>query len=128
MNTKAFVNGFDPENTVKGYYDENDQLVLVEPEGSGGGGGGGDVRTATVTLSLRAKTPIPTYEEGVFMVVYEKNYNGIVPIIGDELYIETGADFDPEVLQVTGDAVIDEDSNIIITGDCSIVPKEDEGV
>lgn len=37
MNTKSFVNGLDPENTVKGYYDENDQLVMVEPEGSGGG-------------------------------------------------------------------------------------------
>ena len=39
MNVKSFVNGLDPENTVKGYYDENDQLVMVEPEGSGGGGG-----------------------------------------------------------------------------------------
>lgn len=39
MNVKSFVNGLDPDNTVKGYYDENDQLVMVEPEGSGGGGG-----------------------------------------------------------------------------------------
>lgn len=48
MNTKAFVNGLDPENTVKGYYDENDQLVMVEPEGSGGGGS----ETATLILDI----------------------------------------------------------------------------
>ena len=37
---KAFTANINDQVTARGYLDENDQLIMLEPEGSGGGGGG----------------------------------------------------------------------------------------
>lgn len=97
MNTKAFVNGFDPENTVKGYYDENDQLVLVEPEGSGGG----DV----VTFELRT--------QGINAGESETAYVPHIELYDETNYAAYSYTFLPagdevvEVLPYNGKAVLD---------------------
>lgn len=48
--TKAFTSALGYGITVRGYIDEDDKLVLLEPEGGGGGGGLTAVH-GTVTVS-----------------------------------------------------------------------------
>ncbi len=129
MNTKSFVNGLDPENTVKGYYDENDQLVLVEPEGSGGGGeGDGDYTLASMTVEgttsdysvyfTNGVSVLTTYGDqdenkaiaslndlsnGVYRVVLYKGHQ--LANISPELYTVTG-DYDAQTGLITGDFTI----------------------
>lgn len=96
MNTKSFVNGLDPENTVKGYYDENDQLVMVEPEGSGGGGVTFELRTQGIAAGESEYVNVPHIEEYDAGATAAYGY-GLLPA-GDEVV---------EVLPYNGKAVLD---------------------
>lgn len=77
MNTKSFVSGLNPENTVKGYYDENDQLVMVEPEGSGGSGNLGGKKTLNITINVNGSNGVDIviladsdiYEEASYLIM-----------------------------------------------------------
>ena len=119
MNVKSFVNGLDPENTVKGYYDENDQLVMVEPEVSGGG-----IRTATVTINDEPEVEVwlPVIDSGGRVAGYRTDESDVytVPLSesGAEIYVNTATD--PSIT-VSGDVAADiVKGYYTVTGDCTI--------
>lgn len=64
---KAFTANINDRVTARGYLDENDQLIMLEPEGSGGGG----INKCTMTIvgaSLNMSAPIIVEFEGNEMI------------------------------------------------------------
>lgn len=99
--TKAFTSALGYGVTVRGYIDEDDRLVLLEPEG----GGGGDYTEATLTVvvPLGAQAPLisaPLIDEENGMII---GTNGTVYTSGTyKLAMYKGAG----VLSVDGDITI----------------------
>ena len=116
MNTKSFVNGLDPENTVKGYYDENDQLVMVEPEGSGGGDAPVSVSDVTFVNEYTGSHivipfEVPTLADGI--IVYAPLTPGINKVLTPtNVNLTLGTDF---AYTVSG-AIVYDDNGMTING------------
>lgn len=123
MNVKSFVNGLDPENTVKGYYDENDQLVMVEPEGSGGGVG---LETAELTIVNRegAYVTLPYIEDDLIDVTTASEVTTntfVVPLGAAGCAIEVD-DWNTLTITLDGDiaAIAEYPGHYVVTGDATI--------
>lgn len=74
---KAFTANINDQVTARGYLDENNQLIMLEPEGSGGGGGG-ELKTANVSIYNNSNNEI------LLPVFYEDGYIGATTIVDDD--------------------------------------------
>ena len=122
MNTKSFVNQLDADNVVKGYYDESDQLVMVEPEGSGGGG----LETAELTIvdTAGAFVTLPHIEDGLIDTIVAgamKTYTFVVPLGAAGCAIEVD-DWNNLTIALDGDiaAITERPGHYVVTGDATI--------
>lgn len=132
---KAFTANINNKVTARGYLDENDQLVMLEPEGSGGGGA---LRTVKMTLVNDINIPVigalpkiaqgPGSEGELFIVCINNGNvnNGVTDLASTEaggaIVLTSTAG-----LQVSGAATLDESGAIIYTGDFTITCVEPEG-
>lgn len=136
---KAFTANINDQVTARGYLDENDQLIMLEPEGSGGGG---DLATATVeftSASIESEGSINANiafirddrAESFRSIAIGSSYdvitykgNGLIvliPPIGGS-YNVTVASGDAEINPSIGGG-----SEIIVHGDCVINVEADNG-
>ena len=126
--TKAFTSALGYGVTVRGYIDEDDRLVLLEPEG---GGGGGDFKTAALTVknssdnSITLNDAILVNEEdgmlegGMFTIPsgVTRNYIIVLYLNSCMVSIEGGTTY-----AISGSVALSEGTTnvFIITGDGSI--------
>ena len=123
---KAFTANINDQVTARGYLDENDQLIMLEPEGSGGG----DVTTVkgsiTVNgsysenpaiLSAVAKNPVSGYIMPVYIAMSAEAPEEI-DVIAGSVFSFTDV-VSGTTIHVSGAEVIDEDY-YRATGDFSI--------
>lgn len=120
MSTKAFTSALGYGVTVRGYIDEDDRLVLLEPEG-GGGGDSGDFKLATCTLSgfssgdLLPGGSLFVYvsEDAMTIANNQTFFDGMQIVVYGESATE---------IEVTGV------ENCVFSGDCNFTPGPGGGV
>lgn len=118
---KAFTANINDQVTARGYLDENNQLIMLEPEGSGGGGEIGDFKLATCTLSgFSSGDLLPggsgfvyVLEDAMTIADNETFFNGMQIVV----YGET-----PTEIEVNGV------ENCVFSGDCEFTPGPGGGV
>jgi len=122
MTTKAFTSALGYGITVRGYIDEDDKLVLLEPEGSGGGG----LTTAKLTVILKDGIIAPPIAYFAYYVEGSvKCYNGM-PLDAGEYELLLGVDgfmvidLGPEYYTIIGNAEHAGRDEIKYTGDFTI--------
>lgn len=129
---KAFTANINNQVTARGYLDENNQLIMLEPEGSGGG----SELFELVTLTIVGDGPSPAIvahaacyfeeEDAVSVGVLEQleagTYKIIKPVNGSSwLYISGSA----SAFELSGDITYEGSGNFYeITGDCTITFSE----
>lgn len=122
---KAFTANINDQVTARGYLDENDQLIMLEPEGSGGG----DLTIAMLTVksnTLEDDSTVP-----FTIAVADDDYGCIMTdslSVGETIKVPLykGKCLGQKGLGVTltvesGDASVDDSGDLIITGNCSIL-------
>ena len=119
---KAFTANINDQVTARGYLDENDQLVMLEPEGSGGGG----LTTAKLTVILNDGVVAPPPADFAYYVEGSvKCFNGMLLDAGVyELLLGVDGfmviDLEPEYYTITGNAEDVGRDGIKYTGDFTI--------
>lgn len=119
MSTKAFTSALGFGITVRGYIDEDDKLVLLEPEGEGGGGDSVTLAAVTIEVPVGKSIYIPLLTDGVFNInVASGTAEHNIALINGGVVIPTdGSDaWNPENFEYTGGVSSDENWNILITG------------
>lgn len=125
--TKAFTSSLGDGITVKGYIDEDDRLVLLEPEG---GGGGGDYDTCTLTIidagghELGFVCPVIT-NRGMECIDSATAGEHTVPMAEGHAFAYFTLDTHAFNIVTAGDIEYSsDDEEYVITGDCSITITE----
>lgn len=125
MSTKAFTSALGYGITVRGYIDEDDKLVLLEPEGSGGGGG--DLKTAEllITNNSGVNVTFPIADDGLISAAVTSDSAEdpfTVPVVGSGCVVAVS---NPDTVEITtnGDIALTDPSIpgiYTVTGDASI--------
>jgi len=125
---KAFTANINNQVTARGYLDENDQLIMLEPEGSGGGDS--DFTTAKLTV-VGAPTPPVVNTMDAACIAGDVLITQIALNPGSyDIVLYKGkyyADIDLDDYDLAGDAVFDSEAeSVLITGDATLTYKGGE--
>ena len=124
---KAFTANINDQVTARGYLDENNQLIMLEPEGSGGSGG--DFKTVKCEIENNTTYAVAA----AFGVVYDNGETHAATVLNNAdsravdlimykgagtVYIQKAVDNAYNII-TSDNIVLLEDSNLyLVTGPC----------